>query len=101
MGVSIAFPRGHDIKTKNNPKLDWSQPESHTTAVLAQGARSISWEHARDDTQYFAALASTAAVAIERTRAQAFRVSGTGDALEFTLAFAPEQPAKLYDAAFV
>lgn len=29
--VRQAFPRGHDIKTKNNPALDWSEPESHRT----------------------------------------------------------------------
>ncbi len=31
--VRLAFPRGHDIKTKNNPALDWSQPETHSTKV--------------------------------------------------------------------
>jgi hypothetical protein len=29
--VKLAFPRGHDPKTKNNPALDWSQPETHVS----------------------------------------------------------------------
>lgn len=29
--VRLAFPRGHELKTKNNPALDWSFPESHST----------------------------------------------------------------------
>ncbi|MEO7412232.1 MAG: hypothetical protein ABIZ81_02655, partial [Opitutaceae bacterium] len=29
--VKLAFPRGHDLKTKNNPALDWSLPETHRT----------------------------------------------------------------------
>jgi hypothetical protein len=29
--VRLAFPRGHDIKVKNNPALDWSLPETHST----------------------------------------------------------------------
>ncbi|MEO5959178.1 MAG: hypothetical protein ABIR80_08680, partial [Opitutaceae bacterium] len=30
--LRLAFPRGHDIRTKNNPALDWSLPESHKTS---------------------------------------------------------------------
>ena len=73
MGVSVAFPRGHDIKTKNNPKIDWTQPETHQTAVLAQSDRAISWEHVRDDARYYAALSSEAPVAIEMRGAIAHR----------------------------
>jgi hypothetical protein len=101
MGVAISFPRGHDLKTKNNPKLDWAQPESHATSVLAQSALSIAWEHTRDDARYHATLSSAAPVGFERTSAHAFRVSGIGDVLEFTLGFAPAPISRLYDAAFV
>ena len=101
MGVSIQFPRGHDLKTKNNPRIDWTTPESHGTNVLAQDERSIAWEHSRDEAHYFSALSSVAPVAIERASPHAFRVSGTGEVLEFTLGFAPAPVGKLYDAAFV
>ncbi len=36
LGVKLAFPRGHDIATKNTPALDWSQPESHETVIDEQ-----------------------------------------------------------------
>jgi len=29
--VRLAFPRGHDINTKNTPALDWSHAEAHQT----------------------------------------------------------------------
>ncbi len=31
--VSLAFPRGHDINTKNTPALDWSEPEKHQSVL--------------------------------------------------------------------
>jgi hypothetical protein len=36
LGVRLAFPRGHDLKTKNNPALDWTNPDAHTTTVVKQ-----------------------------------------------------------------
>lgn len=33
LGARLAFPRGHDMTTKNTPALDWSEPESHETAI--------------------------------------------------------------------
>jgi hypothetical protein len=41
--VKLAFPRGYDLKTKNNPALDWSQPESHKTTV---------WPFAKDGDRF-------------------------------------------------
>jgi hypothetical protein len=40
LGVRLAFPRGHDLNTKNTPALDWSRPESHQTKYV--GYRRIS-----------------------------------------------------------
>lgn len=34
--VRLAFPRDHDVNTKNTPALDWSHPESHASR-LADG----------------------------------------------------------------
>ena len=33
LGARLAFPRGHDMTTKNTPALDWSEPESHETTI--------------------------------------------------------------------
>lgn len=38
--VKLAFPRGHDLKTKNNPALDWSLPETHVTKAPLTGSPS-------------------------------------------------------------
>ncbi len=56
LGVRLSMPRGHDIKTKNNPALDWSQPETHTTKIVARSDRELVLEHARDASHYSAAL---------------------------------------------
>jgi hypothetical protein len=31
--VLLAFPRGHDINTKNTPALDWTLPETHSSEL--------------------------------------------------------------------
>ncbi len=102
LNVILSFPRGHDIKTKNNPALDWSLPESHATNVVAQEVRAITWEHVRDDSRYFAALRSGSPVELLQLQAHHYRVSATsGDALEFTLAFGPTLPAATPVAATI
>jgi hypothetical protein len=43
LGLRLAFPRGHDIDTKNTPALDWSHDESHrSTLELPEAALSLS-----------------------------------------------------------
>ncbi len=39
LGVQVAFPRGHDINTKNTPALDWSHDEAHVTETSDVGSR--------------------------------------------------------------
>ena len=56
LGVRIAVPRGHDIKVKNNPALDWSLPDSHTTSIVAQNERLMMFEHVRDEARYFGSV---------------------------------------------
>ena len=34
LGVKLAFPRGHDIKTKNTPGFDCSHPELHLSMLI-------------------------------------------------------------------
>lgn len=33
--VRLCFPRGHDLTVKNTPRLDWSEPDSHVSALIA------------------------------------------------------------------
>ncbi|WP_069961614.1 hypothetical protein [Lacunisphaera limnophila] len=35
--VRLAFPRGHDVNTKNTPALDWDQAESHQSKAEGKG----------------------------------------------------------------
>ncbi len=89
LGVQLALPRGHDIKTKNNPDLDWSEPGSHTTDVAGQDEHGLRLLHTRDASAYKVNLASSGSLRIDRTGPHAFRIRpGTGSVLEFTVAFA-------------
>ena len=102
LAVRLALPRGHDIKTKNNPALDWSLPESHTTRIVAQTDRLLILEHTRDASRYGVALKADAPVQIKQTGAHAFRIGAAqGEVLEFTIAFAPEAAPVSAEAAQV
>jgi hypothetical protein len=93
LGVRLALPRGHDIRVKNNPPLDWTTPGSHTSRVVAQDRQHLTVEHRRDAARYVVALASTQALEIEPRGPHGFRLAAAaGDALELTLAFSPVEP---------
>ena len=89
LAVRIALPRGHDLKTKNNPALDWSLPESHTTTLVGQGKNFLRLVHTRDASRYAVTLRSGPPLRIVRTGPHAFRVGADArDVLEFTVEFA-------------
>ena len=91
--IRFALPMGHDIKTKNNPALDWTQPDSHTTRILSQTDRTLLLEHARDGTRYYAAISSADPLRIDAPSAHEFRLGArSGDLLEFTAAFGAVKP---------
>ncbi|HEX2855792.1 MAG TPA: hypothetical protein VHO24_21325 [Opitutaceae bacterium] len=91
LAVRITLPRGHDLKTKNNPPLDWSAPASHSTKVAEQGERTLTLVHVRDESSYTAALASTGGIRVDAAGPHSFRIGAAqGDVLEFTLTFTPE-----------
>lgn len=100
LAVRLALPRGHDIKTKNNPALDWSQPESHTTKIVEQGESSLRLAHARDASRYAVTLVSGTPLRIAQTGPHAFRIGAArGNVLEFTVAFAALPGMSLRDSA--
>ena len=90
LAVRVALPRGHDIKTKNNPALDWSQPGSYVTMVVRQTEEELLLLHARDSSRYALRLVSATPLRITPAGPHAFRIgAAAGGTLEFTAAFAP------------
>ncbi len=91
--VQLAFPRGHDIKVKNSPPLDWSHPESHTTRVLSRRPGRADFERSRDDLRYYASLLWTEGGELaDGADPHRFTLRGApgADTLELRLAFARE-----------
>ncbi len=95
--VQIAFPRGHDIKTKNNPKLDWTLPASHTTKLTASRLRGFfSFQREREGFKYgVAVLTKKGTMALEGGDAHTFVFNGAkGDEVfELSCRFTPQKPA--------
>ena len=90
--LRLDLPRGHDIKVKNNPKLDWSSPETHTTTVAAQTDRVLALRHEREDSRYHVRLAAGQAMEVVRVGPHAFRFGPKAAAVfEFTVACGPAE----------
>jgi hypothetical protein len=92
--VRLAFPRGHDLKTKNNAALDWSQPDTYQTELSPGDPDDIAkFVNRRDDMSYVAILSfSTGGSLRQKGRqephsAQLEAAAGT-DVLAFQIAFA-------------
>jgi hypothetical protein len=78
----------------NNPRLDWTQPETHTTTIAAQTDRTLALRHERDGSTYHLLVASEQAWAPLRTGPHSFRLEPTAaPVFEFTVAFGPTPPA--------
>jgi hypothetical protein len=93
LAVRLALPRGYVGGIKQNPPLDWSQPASHTTAVVTRTDRTLVLAHARDGSRYGVALRASAPLAIATPAPHTFELRpSSGQVLEFTLAYAPEAP---------
>ncbi|MBV7538510.1 hypothetical protein KW842_22290 [Duganella sp. sic0402] len=102
LAVRLALPRGYDMSVKHNPPLDWTQPESHSTRVLAQGERSLVLEHARDAARYGVALQAGMAMRVNQPAPHTFQIApAQGAALDFTLSYALATAAEAPDAAAV
>ncbi len=91
--VRIAFPRGHDIKVKNTPPLDWAVPESHTTLLTERSATRVDFARARENLHYQVGLAWTAGAklaAADRPHTYDLKGAGADDTLEFCTEFSPK-----------
>ncbi len=88
LGVRVALPRGHVLKTKNNAALDWSLPDSHTTRILAQNDRSLLFEHTRDAARYVGSVLGTTTLNVKWDGQHEIRLAAaSGAVLEFTIGF--------------
>lgn len=80
--MRLAFPRGHDPKTKNTPALDWSRPEEHSTSSITTGTL----ERKIGNVTYYVTSSRT----LRRTGEHSFTVSASegeklmGFSLEFS-----------------
>jgi hypothetical protein len=101
LSVRLALPRGYEM-VKMNPKLDWSQPDSHRTTVRSQSKRSLVLEHRRDAAHYAAVLNAAAPITIGRPAPHTFDIAAAaGQVLEFTLSYSPRSAGKADAAAAV
>ncbi|MYN06133.1 hypothetical protein [Pseudoduganella aquatica] len=87
--VRIALPLGYDLAAaKHNSPLDWSHPDAHKTAVLAQTARTLTVEHSRDASRYSMTLAGAAPLSIKRSGPHSFDITpAAGKVMDLTLTF--------------
>ena len=95
--IALAYPRGHDIRIKNTPPLDWSEPESHQTLFEQRSTNRVDFVRQRDAFTYHAMLAwqgGGRVVAAERPHV--FHLDGAAGepVLEFQLAFFPDPPSQ-------
>ncbi len=90
LGVRLAFPRGHQIKTKNNPSLDWAEPASHATRLVRGNDGSFGWVHQRDESTYQVHVEGGRNLNLTELAPHQFRLatSAAGNRLEFTIEFA-------------
>ena len=90
LGVRLAIPRGYDPNVKNNPALDWSAPDSHTTRILAQNASLTVVEHLRDEARYLVSLLGSGPLDARWVGQHEFRLGvAEGEVLEFVVGFSP------------
>jgi hypothetical protein len=102
LGVRLALPRGYDLRIKNNAPLDWSDPDSHASNVIAQTDHSLVVEHTRDASHYTLRLTSAPAIRAATVGPHAFVIhAAAGDRLEFTVAFDQGKPAPAAGTAAV
>lgn len=72
--VRQAFPRGHDIRVKNNPELDWAEPETHRTTEAKIGLKArwaTAEEMERKDDPVAGGAVTMGVIAFDRERDRA------------------------------
>lgn len=93
---NIRFPYAHTPDIKNNPPLNWDQPDGHRTVVLESGDGSLRLQRIADDLIYAVDLAWSDGE-LKRAGTHHFEVQGRGETLELLVEFRPVEPGQ--DAA--
>jgi hypothetical protein len=88
LGVKLAFPRGHDINTKNTPALDWSGLELHETKIVTRtnGLVQLARKVATTPYEVFVGWRDQLEFT-EAARHEFVLRSGAGNILEFVVGF--------------
>jgi hypothetical protein len=82
----LAFPRGYNLNVKNTPDLDWSQPESHRSALTQADYAPYSIARTVGDARYTVLVGGL----VWETAPHVFRIVGQvkdSPVLEFTVGF--------------
>ncbi len=82
----LAFPRGYNLKVKNTPDLDWSQPESHRSVLTQADYAPVSIARTVGDTRYTVLVGGL----VWETAPHVFRITGQvrdSPVLEFIVGF--------------
>ncbi len=87
--VRIVFPRGYDMNVKNTPALDWSNPGSHESKLIEQGAAGALIKRTIDETRYSVVINAP----VNNVAPHTFRIAGDGtsDSLDFSVQFLPNE----------
>ncbi|OHE89588.1 MAG: hypothetical protein A3G75_07015 [Verrucomicrobia bacterium RIFCSPLOWO2_12_FULL_64_8] len=93
--VRFSFPRGHDLSIKNTPPLDWSRPDAHRTAIVAQNGDRVDLQRTIEETRYRVAVQWEEEGEFKEVRPHVFELTASPDEgqLGFVAAFAPEAPS--------
>ena len=91
--VNIAFP--YASSAFGPDYNDWSKPDAHTTTVTPRGDRGVDFVRSLDDTNYAVRLRwEGSGVTFAPAEKHVFVLSGTGNALTFTVRFSPHKPVE-------
>ena len=95
LGVELAFPRGHSLEHKNTPPLDWTQPETHHTAIKTQSPGGTELARRVNDTTYSVTVAWEEAATLSETAPHRFRLAAADErqTLTFSVTYTAQSPS--------
>ncbi|MEY4589569.1 MAG: hypothetical protein RL497_1645 [Pseudomonadota bacterium] len=83
--LSIKFPRGYDLNTKNTPAINWQDENAHQTEILQQNAQHALIKHTLDDTHYYASIHWQGHAQLKKLSAHHFLLISQTDNFKFSI----------------